>query len=242
MGKYYYDLHIHSCLSACADDNMTPNNIVNMAKLNNLDLIAVTDHNSCSNCSAVIQAGENVDLLVLAGMELQTNEDIHAVCLFSNLDNAESFAEYISSLLPEMENNEKIFGRQALMDSNDNIIGYERQLLATSANISIMQLPEIIVDYQGAVILSHVDRAAYGIYSVLGGIPPEADFKAAEISKSTDAKAFVVNHPELAGYILCSNSDSHMLGSINERENNYFELDKLTPKAVIEYLNKHNHN
>ena len=40
------DLHMHSCLSPCGDELMTPNNIVNMAKLKGLDAIAVCDHNT----------------------------------------------------------------------------------------------------------------------------------------------------------------------------------------------------
>ncbi|MEG2203410.1 MAG: PHP domain-containing protein, partial [Christensenellaceae bacterium] len=44
--QIYYDFHIHSALSPCGEDDMTPNNIVNMAKIKGLDAIAVCDHNS----------------------------------------------------------------------------------------------------------------------------------------------------------------------------------------------------
>ena len=43
MSGFFYDLHLHSCLSPCGDMDMTPNNIVNMAKLLGLDVIALTD-------------------------------------------------------------------------------------------------------------------------------------------------------------------------------------------------------
>ena len=84
--KYYYDLHLHSCLSPCGDMDMTPNNITGMAKLLGLDIIALTDHNTCRNCEATIAAGKENGVVVVPGMELTTSEDIHAVCLFPNLE------------------------------------------------------------------------------------------------------------------------------------------------------------
>ena len=35
--EYFADLHIHSCLSPCGDEDMTPANICGMAKLKGLD-------------------------------------------------------------------------------------------------------------------------------------------------------------------------------------------------------------
>lgn len=55
--KAYFDFHIHSCLSPCADDEMTPNNIINMSLLKGLDAIAITDHNSIRNCEVCIELG-----------------------------------------------------------------------------------------------------------------------------------------------------------------------------------------
>ena len=79
------DLHIHTALSPCADDDMTPNNIVNMALIKGLDAIAITDHNSCDNVEAVIKvAGDR--LLVVPGMEVQTREEVHLLCYFDDLD------------------------------------------------------------------------------------------------------------------------------------------------------------
>jgi predicted metal-dependent phosphoesterase TrpH len=70
---------------------MTPNNIVNMAALKGLDFIAVTDHNSCGNCAAAIEAAKRTDILVIPGMELCTAEEIHLLCLFSSIEGALSF-------------------------------------------------------------------------------------------------------------------------------------------------------
>ena len=93
--KYYYDLHLHSCLSPCGDMDMTPNNIVNMAKLLGLDVIALTDHNTSLNCKAAMEVGQEVGLVVIPGMELTTSEDIHAVCLFPTLEQAIDWNDYV---------------------------------------------------------------------------------------------------------------------------------------------------
>ena len=59
MIPLFYDLHIHSCLSPCGDDDMTPANLVGMAAVKGLDVIALTDHNSCRNCPAALYHGKN---------------------------------------------------------------------------------------------------------------------------------------------------------------------------------------
>ena len=82
MNRYYYDLHIHSCLSPCADDDNTPNNLAGMGMLAGLGLMALTDHNSAKNCPAFFKAAEKVGIIPVAGMELETSEDVHVVCLF----------------------------------------------------------------------------------------------------------------------------------------------------------------
>ena len=67
MNTYHYDLHIHSCLSPCGDNDMTPNNLVQMALLSGCDVIALTDHNTCRNAPAAMEAGARNGLLVIPG-------------------------------------------------------------------------------------------------------------------------------------------------------------------------------
>ena len=102
--KVRYDLHIHSCLSPCGDRDMTPNNIVNMALLAGLDMIALTDHNSCKNCPAFLRVAEQAGLVALPGMELCTAEECHVVCLFPTLDAAMAFDAMVETTLPPEEN------------------------------------------------------------------------------------------------------------------------------------------
>ena len=132
MSTYFYDLHIHSCLSPCADDDMTPNNIAGMAALKGLNLLALTDHNSCQNCPAFFEACRNQGIVPVAGMELTTAEDIHLVCLFEHLDQAMAFDAEIAKHRMPMKNRTEIFGNQWILDSEDELIGEEEILLIVS--------------------------------------------------------------------------------------------------------------
>ena len=95
MNKYYYDFHLHSCLSPCGDDDNTPNNIVGMGLLNGLNIMALTDHNTCKNCPAFFAAAKKHGIIAVAGMGLTTAEDIHVVFLFEYLDDALKFDEEV---------------------------------------------------------------------------------------------------------------------------------------------------
>ena len=135
MTKYFYDLHIHSCLSPCADDDMTPNNIAGMAALKGLNIVALTDHNSCKNCPAFFEACRRQGLIPIAGMELSTAEDIHVVCLFSELDDAMSFDKEIEGHLANIENRSDIFGNQLILDGEDEVLGEEKRLLISATDL-----------------------------------------------------------------------------------------------------------
>ena len=98
MSRYYYDFHIHSCLSPCGDDEMTPANIAGMAVVNGLNIVALTDHNSSKNCPAFFKQAKKLGIIPVAGMELTTAEDIHVVCLFERLEDAMAFGEAVDAL------------------------------------------------------------------------------------------------------------------------------------------------
>ena len=169
--KIAVDLHIHSALSPCADNDMTPNNIVNMAVLKGLDAIAVTDHNSCSNVEAVMKvAGDRI--LVLPGMEVQSREDVHLLCYFSSLEALFKFDSYIRKHMNGMQNISEIFGNQYIMDEFDRITGERKDMLLSSINLSVERIVQLTYDIGGVVVPAHVDRPSYSIISQLGFIPP----------------------------------------------------------------------
>ena len=169
--KLYYDLHLHSCLSPCGDNDMSPYNLTNMAKLLGYDIIALTDHNSCENCESAIKIGKEIGLTVVPGMELCTSEEIHNVCLFPTVEKAMEFSRFIKSTMPPVKNREEIFGQQLIMDTEDGILGKEDILLTVASSVSIDELPDLISEYDGVCYPAHIDRESYSVISALGDFP-----------------------------------------------------------------------
>ena len=226
MLKLSYDLHIHSCLSPCGDDDMLPSNIVGMAALKELDVIAVTDHNSCKNCPAVMKLAEDYGVLAIPGMEICTSEEVHVICLFPDLQKAMLFDNYVSSLILKTPNNEDIFGKQEIYDENDNIIGNEHYLLINAVNINFDNLYHIITQYGGIMIPAHIDKASNSLISNLGFIPPESKFKCVEIKNIEKKDNMISQHNYLKNCNIITNSDAHYLGDINEPINFLYAENK----------------
>ena len=233
--KFAVDLHVHTALSPCADDDMTPNNIVNMALLKGLDLIAITDHNSCANVAAVIEAGRNKGLMVIPGIEVQSKEEVHLICLFKKLEKALEFGGLIYSSLSNIPNNEDLFGKQLMMDAADNIIGKLEKLLLSSSTYSINEIFELVSKHGGICIPAHVDRLSYSIISNLGFIPPNLKVDAVEISKNSTLESALEKMPFIKCYNHIISSDAHYLWDINERE--YFvEMEYISVSQLFEAL------
>lgn len=209
-----YDFHLHSCLSPCGDGDMTPYNLVNMAKVMGLDAVALTDHNTCLNCKAALKAGEEAEILVIPGMELCTSEEVHIVCLFADLKNAESFSEYVRTLIPPIPNRPQIFGEQLIMDEKDNVLGNESRLLTTAADISVSAVPKIVKEYSGVSFPAHIDRASYSIISNLGTIDESMGFSSAEITRKADLAEYTKKYPALGSMNILTSSDAHYLENI----------------------------
>ena len=231
-----YDFHIHSCLSPCGDNDMTPYNLVNMAKLLGYDIIALTDHNSCLNCPAALKAGEEAGITVVPGMELCTSEEIHAVCLFPDLKKALEFSDYVKSTMPPVKNDASIFGEQLIMDSTDRIIGNEEILLTAASGISIDDAVKEVSRFGGAVFPAHLDRASYSVLSVLGFMYPEMGFAAAEFTHKAYIPQYEEKHPLLKEMKKLRNSDAHYLENMIEPSVE-IDLPECSAEAVVSYLN-----
>ena len=235
MAKYYYDLHMHSCLSPCGDMDMTPNNIVNMAKLLGLDVIALTDHNTSLNCEAAIKVGEEIGLTVIPGMELTTAEDIHAVCLFPTLEKALAFSDYVDRNRIKVRNKAEIYGRQVIMNENDEEIGEIEHLLLPASFIGISDAYRKAREFGGICYPAHIDRDSLSILSVLGEIDPYCGFRTAELADITKLPELRKAHPILDSMNIITCSDAHYLENMRDAANT-IELPELTAEAVIEYL------
>lgn len=242
MTPYYYDFHIHSCLSPCSDDDMTPNNIAGMAALKGLQIIALTDHNTCKNCPAFFEACKRQGVIPVAGMELSTAEDIHLVCLFENLENAMQFDEVVNRHLMDIKNNPDIFGNQFIMDEDDEVVDVESKLLISATNLWIDDAIELAKSHGAHVHPAHIDRESNGIIAILGDIPKEYGFNCLEFNKSENIAGIKSKFPALADTIHVVSSDAHHLWDINEADHFIMIDDEpysslLVRKKLFEYLN-----
>ena len=223
MNRYYYDFHLHSCLSPCGDDDNTPNNIAGMASLCGLNIIALTDHNTCKNCPAFYEAARRYGIIPIAGMELTTAEDIHVVCLFEELENAMAFDSEIDKRRIKIENRTDIFGNQYILDGEDNIIGEEKYLLPNATTVSLEEVPELVKSFGGISYPAHIDRQSNGIISVLGAFPETPSFDVIEINQKEKVDEYVKKY-QLEDKKVIISSDAHYLTDMRDKEN-YFDID-----------------
>ena len=175
--RYYYDFHIHTALSPCGDNDMTPNNVVNMSLLKGLDIIAVTDHNSMQNAAAVAEVGKRNGLIVVFGMEIETAEEVHVVALFPDGKSARKVQDIIYRHMNGIGNRTEIFGEQRILNDQDELQGSVDQLLITAASLMIEEVFQIVTDAGGVCIPAHVDRDSHSILSNLGMIPEDLPVK-----------------------------------------------------------------
>ncbi len=232
MKRYYYDLHIHSCLSPCGDDDNTPNNIVGMATLCGLDIIALTDHNTSKNCPAFFEAAKRHNIIPIAGMELTTSEDIHVVCLFEKLEDAMRFDNYIEDNRIKIKNKPSIFGNQTVLDGNDEPIMEIESLLINATNLSITDVSEKVEDFGGICYPAHIDREANGVIAILGSLPVDTSFNFYELNDSANIEEYSTLYGIASDRFIIS-SDAHYLTDMRDKEN-YFEIeDKLQDHDTI---------
>lgn len=210
----FYDFHIHSCLSPCAEEDMTPYNLVNLSALMGMEAIALTDHNSCQNCGAAMRAGAEAGITVIPGMELCTSEEVHVVCLFEELKAAEEFSDYVLRTMPPIKNRPEIFGTQLIMDETDKVLGSQNILLTAASGISIGNVERMVDGYGGVCYPAHIDRSSYSVISNLGMITEEMGFEVAEVSPSGNVDDLIAKHPILGKMKILTSSDAHRLDAL----------------------------
>ena len=214
MKEFSAELHIHTALSPCADNDMTPQNIVRMAKLNGIDILGITDHNSAENAEAVFEAASDYGITVFYGMEIQTREEVHLLCYLKDIEDMLDWQEYVYLHLPLLENEEQIFGQQLIIGSDDVIRGRQRRLLLNSVDLGVAQVADEIRKRDGLCIPAHIDRSSGGIIAVLGFLPPDAKFDGFEVSPCASEHvidAMVKIEPRLQKEHLVCFQDSHRL-------------------------------
>lgn len=235
-----YDLHIHSCLSPCGDEDMTVNNIAGMAKIKNLRAVAVTDHNTCKNCRPFEAVCEHYGIVAVPGMEITTAEEIHVLVYFRSVDDAESFEKELDTYRMKIKNRIDLFGNQHILDEDDNIIGEYEYLLPAATELSIDDVYEMASRYNAATVPAHIDKTSNGIIGILGMMPETPVFGCVEIKDISKREKIVELNPILKNTPVISDSDAHCLWDINEAEHflpiSAHGTSKEVRNRIIDYL------
>ncbi len=205
------DLHVHTVLSPCAEIEMLPPLVVQAALDKGIQVIAVTDHNATANIAAVQHAAKDTDLVVLPGMELQTREEVHVLCLFDTLDQVFELQKAVDRLLPPFSNDPEHFGVQLIVDAEGELVALEDRLLLTSVNISFSEAFNLVNELEGMFIPAHINRKIYGLIEVLGFVPDDVNVEVLEISRHLKPAEALQKLPQIHGYPLIQNGDVHRL-------------------------------
>ena len=205
----YYDLHIHSCHSPCAGDDMTPANIAGMAHIKGLSLIALTDHNAGANLPAMAAAAAEYGLVFVPGIEVTTSEEVHMLTYFADADTAFSFGSMLYASLPDIANRPEIFGNQLIMNAQDTVSGTLDKLLLQAVPHSLDDIVRMARDAGGCAVPAHINRDSFSLFANLGYIPSGL-FRCIEVAKSLPC-------PDVdSAYHILHSSDAHDLGTISE--------------------------
>lgn len=211
---------------------MTPNNIVNMAALKGLDVIAVADHNSALNLPAVASIARQVGVCLIPAIEFNTREEVHILGYFPTVDTALEISDRVRSFLL-LDNKPDFFGEQKVLNDRDEEVAVEQKLLIQALDLSIDQLDDWINDMGGLAVPAHINRGSNGILKVLGFLPPGANYDALEVAKKGDP----VNQRLLDSHRILHSSDAHRLEDILEREQ-FLEMESKTVTAFFDSMKR----
>ena len=209
------DLHIHTCLSPCAELDMHPRALVEKAVAAGLDILAICDHNSSENVPYIINAARGKNLKIFPGMEITTSEEVHLLALFDSLSDVGGLQEIIYRHLTG-ENNEERFGVQAIVNENGEVEGISDKLLIGATDIPLNDLINYVHEQNGLAVASHIDRESFSVLSQLGFIDESIKFDALEITSLTGFQQARIKYPELNNYSFIISSDAHYLKDIGK--------------------------
>lgn len=210
MRSYVADLHIHTCLSPCGNLRMSPRTIVAAAQERGLDLIAITDHNTCAMAKTVASVAREAGLSFLYGIEVQTREDVHVLGYFDDSRACASFSERIYDQLPDRPNDPRHFGDQVVVDADETIVRFEPRLLLNATRLSLEEVVAGIEESGGLAVPAHVDRRTFGLLGQLGLPPQELSFPIIEVAGDEVPEGF-------PGAAVLRSSDAHDPEAIGRR-------------------------
>ncbi len=209
-----YDLHIHSCLSPCAEDDMTPATIVGMAKLAGAELVAIADHNSALNLPAAQLCAQAYGIRLLPAIEVNTEEEIHLLCYFPSVEAALEMSCRLYDALPEFPYDPMVWGRQIIVDEDDCELGTVEKLLSGAVSMNIYEVKSLCESLGGVAVPAHAEKDSYSLLSVLGFCPEDLDFGAYELKDPSKYPLLSERGLLMPGREILSSSDAHCIEAI----------------------------
>ena len=214
MQVYVAELHVHTVLSPCAEIEMIPPFIVQEALARGINLLAVTDHSASANVAAVMKAAQGSQLTVLPGMEVQTREEVHTLCIFDTLEQLSDWQAHVDGRLPDLENKVALFGEQFVVDDTGEFIRREPRLLLNSTSLTLEEAVRQVSALGGMAIPAHIDRQAFSLIANLGLVPPQMPFAALEVTRRISPQQARRQFPQAGSYPLIQGGDAHRLEEI----------------------------
>jgi PHP family Zn ribbon phosphoesterase len=212
MKEFKADMHIHTCLSPCADLEMSPRNIAREAKRKGLDIIGICDHNSAENFPAMVKSAYSEGIKAIGGIEITSQEEVHILGLFGNEKDLFSMQEAVYSNLHGI-NDEERYGLQVVLNEKDEVLAFNKKLLIGATEMTVEEVVDFIHRFNGIAIASHIDRDGFSIFANLGFIPEGLELDAVEIIDPLKRDSF-----DLGGnLVFISSSDAHMITDIGKR-------------------------
>lgn len=209
----FADLHIHTCLSPCGDNEMTPGNILGMAVVKGLNAVAISDHNTARNLPAAQIIADAYGILLVPAIEITTSEEVHMLGYFPDVQTAVDFGAMLKGHLPPKKNKPGLFGEQRVMNEDDEIVDEEDALLIGATDLTLKECARLVREVGGVPVPAHINRGSNGLLVNLGMMPEEPVFTTVEVWRHLPCPM----EPMEGRHVLHS-SDAHYLGDISEPE------------------------
>ncbi|MFZ5519098.1 MAG: PHP domain-containing protein [Candidatus Zhuqueibacterota bacterium] len=222
LRHFLADCHIHTCLSPCGDLDMSPQHIVKRSLELGLHIIAITDHNASENIAAVQEAADSTHLIVLAGMEVTSEEEAHLLALFDDPESMRQFQSRVYQALPCFGLDAGTLENQVIANARDEVEGFNDHLLLAATSLTFQQLVRDVHELNGLAIASHVDKESFSIIAQLGFIPPDVELDGLEISPFTSLEQARDQFPDANRYPLVKFSDAHYLENLGMQTTEFF--------------------
>jgi len=218
---FFADLHIHTCLSPCAELSMTPRGIVDKAASLGINILAVCDHNAAENVAVTVDLAKRKGISVIAAMEITSAEEVHVLGFFRNIETVLRMQAVVYEHLQHGENDEDSYGMQVIVNADDEVLGFNRRLLIGATSLSVNRIVDIIHELGGIAAASHIDREGFGIIGQLGFISPDFGFDALEISYRTEYSRALELYEAYRPIPWFSSSDAHRIDEIGRRTSRF---------------------